>query len=79
MGDSYEKFKYPFLPEKKYCYSLLRDGKRERSDGNISNEQYQYLVWDIFSSNTFEDFHDHYLKKDLLLLADVLEKIFLRV
>ena len=61
---------------KKYFYSSLRDGKRDRSDGHISDEQYQHLqnVWDIFNFNTFEDFHDHYLKKDVLLLADTFEK-----
>ena len=74
--DSYEKFKHPSLPEKKYFYSSLKDGKRDRSDGHISDEQYQHLqnVWDIFNFNTFEDFHNHYLKKDVLLLADVFEK-----
>ena len=74
--NSYEKFKHPSLPEKKYFYSSLRDGKRDRSDGHISDEQYQHLqnVWDIFNFNTFEDFHNHYLKKDVLLLADVFEK-----
>ena len=41
--DSYEKFKNPSLPEKKYFYSSLRDGKRDRSSGHISNEQYQHL------------------------------------
>ena len=70
------KFKYLSLPEKKYFYSSLRDGKRDRSNGHITNEQYQHLknVWDTFSFNTFEDFHNHYLKKDVLLLADVFEK-----
>ena len=74
--DSYEKFKHPSLPEKKYFYSSLRDGKRDRSNGHISNEQYQHLqnVWNTFNFNTFEDFHDHYLKKDVLLLADIFEK-----
>ena len=28
--DSYEKFKHPSLPEKKYFYSSLRNGKRDR-------------------------------------------------
>ena len=61
---------------KKNFYSSLRDGKRNRSDGHISNEQYLHLqnVWNIFDFNTFEDFHNHYLKKDVLLLADVFEK-----
>ena len=33
----------------------LRDGKRNRNDGHISDEQYQHLqnVWDIFNFNTF--------------------------
>ena len=80
--DSYEKFKHPSLPEKKYFYSSLRDGKRDRSNGHISDEQYQHLqnVWNTFNFNTFEDFHNHYLKKDVLLLADVFEKsIFTRL
>ena len=74
--DSYEKFKHPSLSEKKYFYSSLRDGKRDKSNGHNSNEQYQHLknVWNTFNFNTFEDFHDHYLKKDVLLLVDIFEK-----
>ena len=70
--DSYEKFEHPTLPEKKYFYSSLRGGKRDKSDGHISDEQYLHLhnVWEEFNFNTFEDFHDHYLKKDVLLLVD---------
>ena len=41
--DFYEKFKYPTLPEKKYFYSSLKDGKRDESNGHISDEQYQHL------------------------------------
>ena len=74
--NSYEKFKYPTLPKKKHFYSSLKDGKRNRSNGHISDEQYEHLknVWDIFNFNTFEDFHNHYLKKDVLLSADSFEK-----
>ena len=74
--DLYEKFEHPSLTEKKYFYSSLKDGKRDRSNGHISDEQYQHLqnVWDTFNFNTFEDFHDHFLKKDVLLLADTFEK-----
>ena len=74
--DSYEKFKHPSLPKKKDFYSSLKDGKRDRSDGHYSDEQYQHLqnVWDIFNFNTFEDFHNHYLKKDALLLVGTFEK-----
>ena len=31
-------------------------------------------IWKKFNFNTFRDFHNHYLKKDVLLLADVFEK-----
>ena len=61
---------------KKCFYSSLKDGKRGNSNGHIFNEQYLHLqnVWDTFNVNTFEDFHDRYLKKDVLLLADVYAK-----
>ena len=60
--DSYEKFNYLSLPPKEYFHSSLRDGKRDRSDGHISDEQYLHLknVWDTFNFNKFEDFHNHY-------------------
>ena len=66
LVNSYEKFKRPSFPEKKYFYSSLKDDKHDKSNGHISDEQYQHLqnVWDTFSFNTFEDFHNHYLKKD---------------
>ena len=31
-------------------------------------------IWNKFEFKTFKDFHDHYLKKDVLFLADVFEK-----
>ena len=69
--DSYEKFKHPSLPEKKNFYSSLKDGKRDRSNGHISDEQYQRLqnVWDTFKCNTFQDFHDHYFKKRCIIIG----------
>ena len=41
--NSYKKFKYPTLPKKKHFYSSLKDDKRDKSNGHISNEQYQHL------------------------------------
>ena len=32
------------------------------------------LVWNTFNCQTFEDYHDIYLKADVLLLTDVFEK-----
>ena len=31
-------------------------------------------MWNVFKMNTMGDYHDHYLKTDVLLLADVFEK-----
>ena len=57
-------------------YSSLNDGKRDKGEGNSSDEQYLHLksVWNTFNFNTFRDFHHHYLKKDVLLLADIFGK-----
>ena len=62
---SYEKLNYRTLSDKKCFYSSLRDGKRHKSDGHISNEQHQHLknVWDRFTFNTFQHFDNHCLKK----------------
>ena len=74
--DSYGKFKYEELPLKECFYSSIDDGKRGKGDGHISNEQYSHLknVWNIFDFKTFKDFHNHYLKTDVLLLVDIYEK-----
>ena len=31
-------------------------------------------IWDKFNIKDMDDYRDHYLKKDVLLLADVFEK-----
>ena len=74
--DSYRKFLYPRLPSKESFYSSIDDGKRGKGDGHISTSQYLHLqfVWNKFGFKTFKDFHNHYLKKDVLFLADVFEK-----
>ena len=33
-------------------------------------------IWDKFKVKNMGDYHDHYLKKDVLLLTDVFEKFF---
>ena len=48
---------------------------KENDNCHISDDQYLHLrnVWNIFNFNTFRDYHNHYLKKDVLLLADAFE------
>ena len=67
--DSYEKFKYPSLPQKKSFYSWLKDSKQDRSNGHISDEQYLHWknVWKIFNFNTFEDFHNFHKKGCIII------------
>ena len=66
--DSYKKLIYPRLTPKESF-------KRGKGDGHISTRQYLHLklVWEKFEFKTFRDFHNHYLRKDVLLLADVFE------
>ena len=40
--DSYEKFKHPASSKTKHFCSSLKDGKRDRNNGHISDEQYQH-------------------------------------
>ena len=64
----YERFDERRLPQKKTFYSQL---KRE----HISDADYQHAqtVWEAFKCKTLGDYHDIYLRTDVLLLADVFE------
>ena len=66
--DCVDKFKEQQLPSKNDFYSLLT------ADG-ISEEQYQHAqkVWNTFGLKNMGEYHDLYLKSDILLLADVFE------
>ena len=57
------------LPPIECFYSRL-------SDSNISKQDYDHAnsVWDTFQMKTMEDYHDLYLKTDVLLLTDVFEE-----
>ena len=61
-------------------YSSAKDGTAgdngEKLDGHINDEDYLTCkkIWNEFNMKNMGDYHDHYLKKDVLLLADVFEK-----
>ena len=68
------------LPDKKRFCSFLQYettiDNGEKSDGHISDEDYltSKNIWNEFNMKNVGDNHDHYLKKDVLLLDDVFEK-----
>ena len=64
----FKKFKEQ-LPSKEKFYSLLT-GKK------ISNKEYDHVlkVWNKSEMKTMKDYHDLYLKCDVLLLADIFQK-----
>ena len=77
---SFVRFNEKKLRARKYLYSSAKDGKIDDdgkiSDGHICVKDYLTCekTWDKFEMKNMGDYHDHYLKKDVLLLADVFEK-----
>ena len=66
--DSSEKFNDTQLPERKDFYSLLTDDDISESDYRRAQE-----VWNTFRIKDVGEYHDLYLKSDILLLSDVFE------
>ena len=82
--NSFKRFDEDELPARKYFFSSTKKGKGKiDSDGKISH-RYGHIsikgyvtckkIWNMFNIKNMGDYHDHYLKKDVLLLADVFEK-----
>ena len=61
------------LGENKLPYK--KEFHRKLNNTDISNEDYKHAqnVWKTFECKTMRDYHDLYLKTDVMLLADVME------
>ena len=66
--NSFEKFEDNKLPKKENFFSIM-------NNEHITDEEYQHAqnVWKTFNLKTMGEYHDLYLKSDILLLADVFE------
>ena len=66
--NGYDKLSETKLPSIEDFYSIL-------NDEHISTEDYNHAqnVWNHFNCKTMRDYHDLYLKSDVLLLTDVFE------
>ena len=77
--DSFKRFSEEKLHNKKYFYSSVKAGvtvdNGKKLDDHISNEDYLNCkkIWNGLNIIDIGDYYDHYLKKDVLLLADVFE------
>ena len=66
--DCAEKFEETELPPQKYFYSTLY-----QEDCTDKDYKHAQSVWKTFNCKTFGDFHDVYLRSDVVQLADVFE------
>ena len=66
--NSFEKFEDSRLPKKEDFFSIM-------NNEHITDEEYQHAqnVWKTFNLKTMGEYHDLYLKSDILLLTDVFE------
>ena len=65
---SFEKFEDSRLPKKEDFFSVM-------NNEHITDEEYQHAqnVWGEFGLSSMGEYHDLYLKSDILLLTDVFE------
>ena len=79
--NSFKRFGEEKLPDKGCFYSSVKDGTTgengEKLDGRISDKDNLTCIkiWNEFNLKNMGDYHNHYLKKDVLLLVDVFEKL----
>ena len=76
--NNFKRFNQKKLPDKECFYRSMKEGTTvdngAKLDGHINDEEYltHKKLWEEFGMKNMGDYHDHYLKKDVL--ADVFEK-----
>ena len=71
--DNFKRFGEEKLSDKECFYSSVKDGTTgdngRKLDGHISDEDYLTCekIWNEFNMKNIGDYHDHYLKKNVLL------------
>ena len=75
--NNFKRFNEEKLPPRKDFFSSTKKGRID-NDGKIPNDHVNIKdhstcekIWNKFDMKNMSDYHDHYLKKDVLLLADV--------
>ena len=74
------KIKWKKLSDKECFYSSVKHeitgNNSEKLDGHINDKGYSMCkkIWNEFNMKYVGDYHNHYLKKDVLLLVDVFQK-----
>ena len=78
--NSFDRFLEEHLPSKECFFSSTKKGKvgddGKKLDHHITDEKYLACkkIWNKFGMKNMGVYHGHYLKKDVLLLADIFEK-----
>ena len=68
--NSFKRFSENKLPDECKFFSSLKDKYISEKDYQRANN-----IWNVCKMNTMGDYHDLYLKTDVLLLADVLKSL----
>ena len=68
--NSFERFEETQLPPQAAFYSQLKEQE-------LSDEDYEHTmdIWSSFGLHSMGQYHDLYLKTDVVLLSDVFEKL----
>ena len=79
--DNFKRFDEEKLTDRECFYSSVKDGATDdnvkKLDGHMSDKDYFTCkkICNEFNMRNMGNYHGHYLKKDVFLLADVFEKL----